>query len=160
MFAAASSYKSLAAMFTVFFPAMTSIYHSDLPFSYSFDQINNGSILFRKLPALTLSSMSMGGNNGGTRQEPPPGNSFVTQALEIARDSPEGAQDPDVARVLETALSEIWGKIQTQPNSYVMTRDEFAVFNYFQARFEGHELAVSARRRYWDYQQKADGGLS
>ena len=90
--------------------------------------------------------MSMGGNNGGTRQEPSPSGTSVAQALEIARDSPEGAQDPAVARILETALADIWGKIQGQPTSYVMTRDEFAVFNYFQERFEGLELAVSAKK--------------
>jgi hypothetical protein len=99
----------------------------------------------------------MGGNNGGTRQEPSPRGTSVAQALEIARDSAEGAQDPAVARILETALAEIWGKIQAQPTSYVMTRDEFAVFNYFQERFEGEELAVSARKRYWDYLQVING---
>jgi hypothetical protein len=100
--------------------------------------------------------MSMGGNNGGTRQERSPGNISVAQALEIARDSPEGAQDPNVVRVLETALSEIWGKIQAQPTSYIMTRDEFAVFNFFQARFQGYHLAASSRRRYWDYQREGN----
>jgi hypothetical protein len=101
--------------------------------------------------------MSMHGNNEGTRQERSPGIISVTQALEIARDSPEGAQDSAIVRILETALSEIWAKIQAQPTSYVMTRDEFAVFNYFQSRFGGHELAASAIRRYWDYQREVNG---
>ena len=100
----------------------------------------------------------MGGNNGGTRQEPSPDVTSVAQALEIARDSAEGAQDPAVVRILEIAVSEIWGKIQAQPTSYVMTRDEFAVFNYFQEHFEGQELAVSARKRYWDYLRVDNGG--
>jgi hypothetical protein len=73
----------------------------------------------------------------------------VAEALELARESPEGGQNPTVVRILETAISDIWRRIQTYP-SYVMTRDEFAVFNYFQLRFEGNELAITARRRYWD----------
>jgi hypothetical protein len=95
--------------------------------------------------------MSMGTNNGSTRTQPSPAAVNVSQALEIARDSPEGPRDPTVINVLETALSDIWGKIEAQPTSYVMTRDEFAVFNYFQERFAGHALAAAARKRYWDH---------
>lgn len=74
----------------------------------------------------------------------------VSQALEIARHSEEGAQDPVINNILNTALNQIWGNIQAKPDSYVMTRDEFAVFNYFQNYFVGQDLAVAARRRYWD----------
>lgn len=75
----------------------------------------------------------------------------VAQALEIARESPDGASDPTVSKILEVALSQIWGKVQAQPDSYVMTRDEFAVFNFFQHRFTGDKTAVTARKRYWDH---------
>lgn len=74
----------------------------------------------------------------------------VAQALEIARESPDGASDPTVSKILENALSQIWGKVQAQPSSYVMTREEFAVFNFFQHRFIGDKDAVAARKRYWD----------
>jgi hypothetical protein len=74
----------------------------------------------------------------------------VAQALEIARESPDGAMDPTVSSILENALVQIWGKVQAHPTSYVMTRDEFAVFNYFQHRFEGDKVATAARSRYWD----------
>ncbi|KAH8880005.1 hypothetical protein GQ53DRAFT_617485, partial [Thozetella sp. PMI_491] len=74
----------------------------------------------------------------------------VAQALEIARESPDGAQDPTVNRILEAALAKIWAKVQAQPDSYVMTRDEFAVFNFYQHRFIGNKMAVAARKRYWD----------
>jgi hypothetical protein len=139
---------------------MPFIYDSDLPFSSPGKHINKTSVFIRSPAISTLSSMSMGGNNGSRRQEPSPGHISVAQALEIARDSPEGAQDPAVVRTLETALSEIWTKIQTQPTSYIMTRDEFAVFNYFQVRFEGQDLATSARKRYWDYLRVNSGGSS
>ena len=102
--------------------------------------------------------MIMDVNNGGKRQASSPVITTVAHALEIARDSPEGAQDPTVVRLLETKLADIWRKIQARPNSYVMTRDEFAVFNYFQHRFTGHELATAARRRYWEYLEVPKGG--
>ncbi|KAK2612343.1 hypothetical protein QQS21_001607 [Conoideocrella luteorostrata] len=73
----------------------------------------------------------------------------VAQALEIARESPDGASDPTISKILENALTRIWGKVQDQPDTYVMTRDEFAVFNYFQHRFVGNKDAVAARGRYW-----------
>ncbi|OIW28855.1 hypothetical protein CONLIGDRAFT_633054 [Coniochaeta ligniaria NRRL 30616] len=74
----------------------------------------------------------------------------VAQALETARDSDEGAHDPQVCSILEDALSRIWNKIQAQPDSYVMSQTEMSVFTYFQYSFTGNELAVAARKRYWD----------
>lgn len=74
----------------------------------------------------------------------------MAQALEVARESPEGASDPTVSKILEHALAHTWAKVQAQPESYVMTRDEFAVFNFFQHRFTGDVVAVAARKRYWD----------
>lgn len=103
-----------------------------------------------------LSSMSMGGNNGGARHQSSQ-NITVAQALEIARDSAEGAQDPTVLYILEAAITDIWGKIQAYPSSYVMTRDEFAIFNYFQGRFEGERLATAAKKRYWDHLDLTNG---
>ncbi|EQB59285.1 hypothetical protein CGCF415_v003405 [Colletotrichum fructicola] len=74
----------------------------------------------------------------------------VAQALEIARESPDGASDPTVSSILESAISSIWAKVAAQPETYVLTRDEFAVFNYFQHRFTGNKIAMAARKRYWD----------
>lgn len=74
----------------------------------------------------------------------------VRQALELARESPDGAQDPTIRKILEAAVTGLWGKVQDSPDSYVMDRDEFAVFNYFQHRFRGDSVATAARKRYWD----------
>lgn len=74
----------------------------------------------------------------------------IAQALEIARESPDGAQEPTVCKILESAITNIWGKVQDRPDSYIMTRDEFAVFNYFQHRFVGNGVAIAARGRFWD----------
>ncbi|KAK2938449.1 hypothetical protein FoTM2_001667 [Fusarium oxysporum f. sp. vasinfectum] len=74
---------------------------------------------------------------------------IVAQSLDIARESPDGASYPSIRQILESALEEIWTKVQDQPDSYVMTRDEFAVFSFFQHRFTGDKMAVAARKRYW-----------
>lgn len=102
--------------------------------------------------------MSADGNNGGTRaRASPAGVATAAQALEVARDSEEGARDPNIINILESAVRETWAKIQAQPASYVMTRDEFAIFNYFQDRFAGQGLAVAARRRFWDSLELTNG---
>ncbi|ROV96314.1 hypothetical protein VMCG_07689 [Cytospora schulzeri] len=74
----------------------------------------------------------------------------VAAALEAARDSADGALDPEVSGTLESALSQIWGRVLAQPGSYVMTKGEFAVFNLYQHLFLGNHLATAARRRFWD----------
>jgi hypothetical protein len=96
-------------------------------------------------------------NNGGTKQQQSPTLTSVAQALEIARDSAEGAQDETVQIILERTLEEIWTRIQARALSYVMSREEFALFNYFQQRFEGQELTVQAIRRYWDSYRLPNG---
>ncbi|KAI1331755.1 hypothetical protein F5Y16DRAFT_243251 [Xylariaceae sp. FL0255] len=83
-------------------------------------------------------------------QESSSSSSEVAQALEIARESPDGARDPTISGILESALANIWTKVQAQPDSYVMSRDEFAIFNFFQHRFLGNKMAIDARKRFWD----------
>lgn len=71
------------------------------------------------------------------------------EALYKARDCPECARDPLNVALLNNTIDRIWKKIQTCPE-YVLSRDEFAFFNYFQSRFEGLQAARDARKRYWD----------
>ncbi|KAF5703806.1 hypothetical protein FMUND_12822 [Fusarium mundagurra] len=85
-----------------------------------------------------------------SHRRPQQDDSSVAQALEIARESPDGSSDPTISKILEAAITRIWAKVERHPNSYVMTRDEFAVFNFFQYRFTDNEKAVNARKRYWD----------
>jgi len=77
----------------------------------------------------------------------------VIQALEIARESQEGAQNSAIRAILERALADIWRKLQAQPNTYILTKEEFAVFNYYRDRFRESELAQAAVRRFWDNYQ-------
>jgi hypothetical protein len=79
-----------------------------------------------------------------------PCDSSVVQALEIARESPDGGLDPTVSKILEGAISQIWELVQAQPESYVMSREEFSIFNFFQHRFVDNDVARLARKRYWD----------
>ncbi|KAF5657485.1 hypothetical protein FHETE_10404 [Fusarium heterosporum] len=74
----------------------------------------------------------------------------VPLTLEIAREIPDGESIPIISYILEAALAQVWQKIMDQPGSYVMTIEEFAVFNFFQSRFANNEKARSARERYWD----------
>lgn len=76
--------------------------------------------------------------------------SLIAEALEVARDSPDGARDPIVCGILESALSQTWERVLADPEGYVMTVGEFAVFNFYQHRFIGNKIAVAARRRFWD----------
>lgn len=139
-------------------PAMLFTHCSDLPHSFLSKFTDDYTIVITAPPVSSLSSMSPGSNNGGTRVQAPGVTIInVAQALEVARESPEGAQDPIIVNTLENAITEIWAKIEREPSSYVLTRDEFAVFNYFQDRFMGQPLAVAARRRYWNSLELPNG---
>ncbi|KAJ5086304.1 hypothetical protein NUU61_007611 [Penicillium alfredii] len=74
----------------------------------------------------------------------------VRQALERARNCEDGSVDSHTTAVLETAITELWTRIQAQPDSYVLSRDEFALFNYFLGRFRGSPIAQRAVARYWN----------
>ncbi|KAI1820433.1 hypothetical protein F4861DRAFT_61859 [Xylaria intraflava] len=72
------------------------------------------------------------------------------RALDAARDTPELMDDRQIRDILESALAEIWGRVLANESGYVMSRDEFAIFNFFQDRFRNNPVAVSARKRFWD----------
>ncbi|KAH8165966.1 hypothetical protein CIB48_g2291 [Xylaria polymorpha] len=74
----------------------------------------------------------------------------VMLALEVARDSPDAASQGTIRDTLEAALAGIWGRIMADEFGYVMSRDEFAIFNFFQDRFRKNPVATRARKRYWD----------
>ncbi|OQO10472.1 hypothetical protein B0A48_03769 [Cryoendolithus antarcticus] len=68
-------------------------------------------------------------------------------AIEIARNT-EDDLDSNVADYLESAVNSMQLNIESYPDSYVLSKDEFAVFNYFRSRFSG-EVAEHAVDRYW-----------
>ncbi len=74
------------------------------------------------------------------------------RAIDIARNT-EGDLDSSVNEYLENAVTDIWTRINENQDSYILSRDEFAVFNYYIRRFEGSPIAEKAVDRYWRMQQ-------
>ena len=70
------------------------------------------------------------------------------RAIDIARNT-EGDLDPTVKAYLDKAIVDIWNRVNQNPDNYLLSRDEFAVFNYFIRRFEGSPVAERAVDRYW-----------
>ncbi|CAG8885745.1 unnamed protein product [Penicillium egyptiacum] len=78
----------------------------------------------------------------------------IRQALEHARECEDGPVNAQSAAVLEAAITELWNRIQAQPDSYVLTPDEFALFNYFlTTRYRGSTVAQRAVARFWNNYQ-------
>lgn len=73
----------------------------------------------------------------------------ITEALDIAKANQDGGIPSNVTTTLEKANTDLWKRIQEQPATYVMTIDEFAVFNYFQNRYENNDIAGKAISRFW-----------
>lgn len=71
----------------------------------------------------------------------------VLQSLERARNCEENDDD---RIILDNAVTELWRRVQSQPDTYVFTPDEFALFNYFIARFQGSLVTRGAVARFWD----------
>lgn len=90
------------------------------------------------------------GDNSSTGETKIDGVGVLTyqRALDLARNA-EGDLDPNVNQYLEDALNDIWSNINVQPDSYILSKDEFAVFNFYAQRFEGQEIAQQAIDRYW-----------
>jgi hypothetical protein len=77
----------------------------------------------------------------------------IQRALDIARNT-EGHLDDFVAKYLEQQLAVVWDHIDSQPDSYVLSKDEFAIFNFFVGRYQGLEVAQKAIARFWySYQE-------
>lgn len=71
------------------------------------------------------------------------------QAVHIAQNS-EGGVDQNLSRFLERKLADVWVKIHAQPASYILPSDEFALLNYYRARFGDNVVVQSATKRFWD----------
>ncbi|KAL8916218.1 MAG: hypothetical protein Q9172_006398 [Xanthocarpia lactea] len=81
------------------------------------------------------------------------------KALEIARNSEDGLVPPSVTAVLERAIGELWQRIQAQPTTYVMSKEEFVVFNYYRSRFANIPTAQQAVARFWNNFQGSSHGV-
>ncbi|KAL1584585.1 hypothetical protein WHR41_07072 [Cladosporium halotolerans] len=95
---------------------------------------------------ISTSSSTMGGNINPDEIDGI-GQLTYQRAIDIARNT-EGDLDPSVTAYLEEAVTDIQRRLDAQPDSYLLTMDEFAVFNYFRSRFQG-DAAERAVDRYW-----------
>jgi hypothetical protein len=87
----------------------------------------------------------------------------IRQALEHARECEDGPVNAQSVAVLEDAITELWDRIQAQPDTYVLSPDEFSLFNYFlTTRYRGSPVAQQAVARFWNnYQQTTnDDGVA
>ncbi|KAF2840826.1 hypothetical protein M501DRAFT_1014822 [Patellaria atrata CBS 101060] len=94
----------------------------------------------------------MGGNNGAIVD----GYGYLSLqgALDVARNS-EGGVDPNITAFLERAIHDVWGRLSAAPETYILSKDEFALFNFYRQRFSTSPLAQRAVQRFWDsYQGK------
>lgn len=89
----------------------------------------------------------MGGNGNSNSGVDGIGQLTYQRAIDIARNT-EGDLDPSVTSYLEDAIAEITNRLNSQPDTYVLSKDEFAVFNYYRQRFSG-DVAERAVDRYW-----------
>jgi len=76
----------------------------------------------------------------------------IQRALDIARNT-DGDLDHSVEKYLEDQLAVVWTRLESRPNSYVLSKDEFAIFNYFVGRYQDSEVAEKAIARFWSSYQ-------
>ncbi|KAJ5112975.1 hypothetical protein N7456_001509 [Penicillium angulare] len=79
----------------------------------------------------------------------------IRQALERARNCENGTVDTQTSSVLEAAITDLWNRLQAEPDTYVLNRDEFALFNYFMERYRGSNITQRAVARFWNNYQGA-----
>lgn len=73
----------------------------------------------------------------------------VQAALAIARES-DGEIDPAVLAYLENALQMLWDRVLRMPDSYIMTKDEFALFNFHRHQYSSSSIVRGAVARFWN----------
>ncbi|MCJ1451215.1 hypothetical protein MMC28_001551 [Mycoblastus sanguinarius] len=73
------------------------------------------------------------------------------RALQIAKDSQSGQIPPPVTALLERNIGDLWRRIQAQPTTYIMSKDEYAVFNYYQGRYQNDRVGQQAVARFWNH---------
>jgi hypothetical protein len=78
-----------------------------------------------------------------------PGTLTIEQATQMFKDNPNGANITQAKAVLSQEMARIWREIQRKPNSYVMSKQEFSVFNCFRNEYN-NPTAQQAVQRYWD----------
>ena len=74
----------------------------------------------------------------------------VPEAINIVKQHRHGEIDPDVTSVLARTANDIWQRLKAQPSTYVLTKEEFAVFTYCRGVFGDDEIVQQAIARFWN----------
>ncbi|KAJ5622817.1 hypothetical protein N7490_011422 [Penicillium lividum] len=85
--------------------------------------------------------------------------SIIRQALDRARTSELPVDDP-TSRILEVAITDLWARIQAEPDTIILSPDEFALFNYFLERFRATQPSITQGvvNRYWNSFHASNNG--
>lgn len=75
----------------------------------------------------------------------------LARALEMVRNNESEDIHQSVNTTLQKAIDDIWRRIHAAPDTYIMTKQEFAVFNYFRPRFADSEVTRRAVERFWNH---------
>ena len=86
-----------------------------------------------------------------------PDQAAVHRAIDIAQTATNDNLDQQTKEILQLALRAIWRRLRAQPETYVLTKLEARVFNYYQSLYRDHELARRAWARYWANTHGMDG---
>ena len=72
----------------------------------------------------------------------------------------EGQAPDHAVQIIENAMAALWNRIKANPDSYLMDRNEFALYNYFQLRYTSGpdaKLAQKATARFWNAHHGGNG---
>ena len=75
----------------------------------------------------------------------------VPEAINIVKQHRRGEIDPAVTSFLARIAEGIWQRLKAQPSTYVLTKEEFAVFTYFRDVFGDDEVVQQAIARFWNH---------
>lgn len=72
----------------------------------------------------------------------------LAKGLEIVKTQDSVPQA--ISAWLESELTKLWERIRAHPETYIMTKDEFALFNYYRSRYKENSVAQLAVMRFWN----------
>ena len=86
-----------------------------------------------------------------------PDQATIQRAIVIAQTATNDNLDQQTKEILALAVRALWRRIQSQPDTYLLTSLEARVFNYHQSLFRENDLARRTWARYWSNTHGIDG---
>jgi len=74
---------------------------------------------------------------------------YIQKALDVARNDEHGVEH-QTEDLLIRAFCYIWLRLEAFPNTYILNKDEFALFNFYRDRIPPSNLGQQAVKRFWD----------